>query len=86
MTKLAINVSAFFKTYDDTCHIYESIALELAHALYPASTHPEVEMYGTKIHTCEKFDACTSLSVKKRIMDLFIKPDGAVRIVISTWV
>ena len=41
-------------------------------------------MYGTKIRTCEKFDACTSLSVKKRIMDSFIKPDGAVRIVIST--
>ena len=41
-------------------------------------------MYGTKIGTCEKFDACTSLSVKKRIMDSFIKPDGAVRIVVST--
>lgn len=62
-------------------------ALELAgkNALFPANTHPDVKLYGNKmIRTCEKFDACTSKSVKTRIVESFTKPDGAVRIVIST--
>ena len=76
----------FCRTYNDTCQIYEMVALELAQkkSLFPMSTHPEVELYGSKIRTCEKFDACTSESVKKRIVESFTKPDGAVRIVIST--
>lgn len=76
----------FCRTYDDTSKIYEIVALELAQnsALFPASTHPDVMVYGSKIHTCEKFDACTSNSVKTRIIESFTKPDGAVRIVIST--
>lgn len=37
-----------------------------------------------KICTCKKFDACTSKSVKKRIVESFTNPDEAVRIVIST--
>ena len=76
----------FCRTYNDTCQMYELVALELAQmkSLFPTSTHPEVELYGSKIRTCEKFDACTSESVKKRIVESFTKPDGAVRIVIST--
>ncbi len=62
------------------------IALELAEseALFLKSTHSDVEKYGSNVCVCEKFDACTSNSVKMRIMDSFIKPDGAVRIVVST--
>lgn len=73
----------FCRTYDDTNAIYEMAALELARndALFPGSVHPE---FGSRIRTCEKFDACSSPSLKARIIDSFAKPDGAVAIVIST--
>lgn len=66
----------FCRTYDDTNRIYELISLELAKhdALFVSSEY----------YTCEKFDACTSKSVKRRVMDSFIKCDGHVRIVVST--
>ena len=44
----------------------------------------DVKLYNSKILTCERFDACTSESTKARIIESFTKPDGAVRIVIST--
>ena len=67
-------------------HIYENIALELAqrNVLYPTIDHQDFKLYGQKIRTCEKFDACTAKNLKSRIIDSFTKPDGAVRIVIST--
>lgn len=82
MAEIAKSVSA----YNDTCQIYELVVLELAQmkSLFPTSTHPEVELHGSKIRTCEKFDACTSESVKKRIVESLTKPDRAVHIVIST--
>ena len=78
-------VLCFCKTYETTCDIYESIALELAqrNVLYPTIDHPEFKLYGQKIRTCEKFDACTAKNLKSGIVDSFTKPDGAVRIVIS---
>lgn len=76
--------AVFRKTHSDTCQIYEIVALELVQyqALFPVSTDPEVELYSSNIRTCEKLDA--DLSVKKRVVDSFTKPDGAVRNVIST--
>ena len=69
-----------------TCNLYEMAALELAQndALFPPHTHPEAQLYGSKIRTCEKFDARTSASVKTRLIESFTKSTGAVRIVIST--
>ena len=76
----------FFVTYEDTNTIYELIALELAKhdALFPSHDHPEVQLYGSRLCTCEKFDASTSNTVKKRIMKSFTKQNGAIRIVVST--
>ena len=47
--------------------MYELIALELAKydALFVPDDHPEVAVLGKKLCHCEKFDACTSQSVKK---------------------
>ena len=85
VVKLLKSVSAF-ENIDDTSQIYEIVSLELAqnNALFPPSTHPDVKLYNSKILTCERFDACTSESTKARIIASFTKPDGAVRIVIST--
>ena len=76
----------FCTTYNDTNMIYELIALELAKcgALFLPDDHPEVTLYGRKLCRCEKFDACTSTSVKNRILRSFTKVDGAVRVVVST--
>ena len=70
----------FCRTYDDTNVLYELIALELARhdALFVHDSN------GKNVCTCEKFDACTSQSVKKRIMDSFTCRDGPIRIVVST--
>ena len=75
----------FCTTYSDTNMIYELIALELAKcgALFLPDDHPEVALYGRKLCRCEKFDACTSPSVKNRILKSFTNVDGAVRIVVS---
>ena len=76
----------FCTTYNDTNVIYELIALELAKcgALFLPDDHPEVALHGRKLCCCEKFDACTSTSVKNRILKSFTKIDGAVRVVVST--
>ena len=76
----------FCRTYDDTNMMYEFIALELGKrgTLFLPDDHPEVRLYGSKLCTCEKFDACTSKSVKNRIMNSFTKENGAVQIVVST--
>ena len=63
--KLVINVSVFAKPMMTPALVQKKM---------PCIQHPEFEKYGTKIRTCEKFDACTSVSVK-RIMDSFVKPD-----------
>lgn len=65
----------FCRTYDDTSMIYEMVALELAHnnALFPVSTHPEVKLFGSKIRTCEKFDACTSKNLKMHHLQAFYR-------------
>ena len=70
----------FCRTYDDTNVLYELIALELAghDALFVHDSN------GKNVCTCEKFDACTSQSVKKRIMDSFTCRDGPIQIVVST--
>ncbi len=83
MVQLQASVCVFAGHNDDSDKMY---ALELAEsgALFPKSTHPDVEKYGSKIRVCEKFDACASNSVKNKIMDSFTKPDGAIRIVVST--
>ena len=52
--------------------------------LFLPDDHPEVALYGRKLCRCEKFDACTSATVKNRILKSFTKVDGAVRIVVST--
>ena len=70
----------FCAAYNNTNMIYELIALELAKcgALFLPDDHPEVALYGQKLCHCEKFDACTSTSVKHRILKSFTKVDGAV--------
>ena len=68
----------FCRYYDDTNRMYELIALYLAKhdALFLPNDHPNC--------TCEKFDASTSPSVKKRIIESFTKRDGVIRIIVST--
>lgn len=58
--------------------MYELIALELAKydALFLPDDHPEVTALGKNLCRCEKFDACTSPSVKNRILKSFTKADG----------
>lgn len=72
----------FCRTYDETFHVHETIALHLGEQLFPPSTHADIVKYGYKIRVCEKFDACTSATVKSRIIESFTNPNGAVQMVI----
>ena len=78
--KMADRCICFCRSYDDTNKIYELVSLELVqnNALFPASTHPDVSLYGSKIRTCEKLDSCTSKNLKAKITESFTKPNGAV--------
>ena len=71
----------FCRSYDDVLSLYQSMALELDSwdALYASGKSRTSEN-----RLCDKYDACTALSVRKNIVSLFMDLDGALRIVFAT--
>ncbi len=71
----------FCRSYDDVISLYQTMALELNSrcALYMGGKTK------TSHHRlCDKYDACTALSVRKNIISSFTNPDGVMRVVFAT--
>ena len=71
----------FCRSYDDVLSLYQTMALELDSrgALYASGKSRTSEN-----RLCDKYDACTALSVRKNIVSSFTDLDGPLRIVFAT--
>ncbi len=74
----------FCRTYDDTTHFFRKVAVELGRrdALY--TQHPIPKEEKSKYRVVDKYDACTSLSVKRNITESFTQKNGNLRVVFAT--
>ena len=71
----------FCHSYDDVLSMYQTMALELDSrgALYVSGKSRTSEN-----RLCDKYDACTALSVRKNIVSSFTDLDGVLRVVFAT--
>ena len=74
----------FCKTYDETYKFFQELALSLGkkNAFYTKDPTTLSTSERFQHHLCNKFDACTSTTMKKRIIDSFTKEDGDLRVVV----
>ena len=73
------------KTYDETYKFFQELALSLGkkNAFYTKDPTTLSTSERSQYHLCDKFDACTSTTMKKRIIDSFTKEDVAVVAVVA---
>lgn len=71
----------FCRCYDDILALYQTAALELHSrgALYSEGLNRK-----SQNRLCDKYDACTALSVKKNIISSFTQRDGILRVAFAT--
>ena len=71
----------FCRSYDDVLSMYQTMALELDSrgALYVSGKSRTSEN-----RLCDKYDACTALSVRNNIVSSFTDLDGVLRVVFTT--
>jgi len=76
----------FCKTYDETYKIFQELALSLGkkNAFYTKDPTTLSTSERSQHRLCNKFDAYTSTTMKKRKINSFTKEDGDLRAVVAT--
>lgn len=84
--KIADKHLIFCRTYDETSYCFQNLALGLGerNALYTKDPQTLSISQRCEHRLCDKFDACTSVSMKKKIIASFTKADGELRTVVAT--
>ena len=71
----------FCRSYDDVIGLYQTMALELDSR---GALYVDGESRTSEHRLCDKYDACTALTVRTNIISSFTEPDGVLRVVFAT--